>query len=176
MSLKSFDRQTTGFPVGSVSGSDWSFLTNFGGMGGGGDNEPLPWRYIYWPIRVNPFSRLNKKLILANNDFIVWTDANHQNKAAFALIISDRPPSNDTVSTSQILSKVDVPANITLPMRFEFDQMSSDKLILPQPTMSTYDRKIYAIIDLLQTGRYAARNEQIIEAMETVSLQYEGTP
>lgn len=176
MSSGSQDRRSVGFPTGNVAGQDWEYLPNFGGMGGGGDNVALPWRYVYWKIKVNAFSRLNKKLILHNEGFAVYSDSLLMNRVAYALIISDRPPTNDVLVTDQILSRIDIPANTPWPQQFEFDQMDSDKIILPQPTMATYDRYIYAIIDLLQTGRYIGTNTQIVEAMKTASLQFEGTP
>lgn len=169
-------RRNLGFPSNSTKGSDFSFYPGCGGSGAGLCVDPAGFSYIYWPIKVNPFSMHNSKLVLHNDGFVPREDTTgicaHNGGAAIdfdVLLLYNEPSSG--LDRSLATGIITIPSSITLPYDLEFDAEN-----IPQPDNLNYERRIWAVADLHQTGRMIGGIGQITEIMQTVKLIWEGRP
>lgn len=170
-------RRSLGFPSNQIKGADWFYGAGCGGMGAGGCQLPAAFSYIFWEIKVNPFSQHNSKLVLYNDYFKAHQDIpfgtcphNTGGPVDIELLLFYKQPTGQ-LDKSKSTARVSIPADITLPLEVEFDAVS-----LPQPTHPDYERKIWAVIDLGQTGRMIGGIEQKTEVMKTLKLNWEGQP
>lgn len=174
-------RKTVGFPSNQVKGFDFRFNPGCGGSGAGICIDPATYSYIYWPIKVNPFSRRNNLLILRDDDWLPYTDAGYDglcshsdgSRVAFDVLLFYQQPTG-TLDRSKATGIINVPAGGPiggLPIILEFGEKQ-----LPQPTNVLYERKIWAVIDLGRTGLMTNGLPQQFEVMTTVKLDYEATP
>jgi len=173
------------FPVGQIRGSDYSYNPGCGGLGAGSCVLPANFSYIYWPIKVNPFSVFNKQLTLRNTSFLPYLNAGSNGTCAnsngaqqsFDIYLMYKAPVA-SLNTSLAVSRVVVPNNVTLPFDVTFEGNMADisKNQLPQPTSPQYERIIWVVLDLKQTGLMTGGLPQVGEAMKTIHLDWEGQP
>lgn len=174
----SLGRRSQGFPSNQIKGDDWLYNAGCGGMGAGECKLPAGFSYIFWEIKVNPFSAHNSKLVLYNESFRAFTDSplgicdhNEGTPVDIELLLFYKQPTGATLDKSLATGSVTIPANIMLPFEVEFDAA-----FLPQPTNPSYERKIWAAIDLGATGLMINGVPQKTEALQTVKLNWEGQP
>lgn len=170
-------RQNLGFPSNQIKGSDWQYWPGCGGSGAGVCYNPAVYSYIYWGIKVNPFSQHNSKLVLHNDSFIPHLDnpagiCAHNDGAAvgFDVLLFYKEPTG-VLDRSKATGIVSVPSSIMLPYEIEFDAE-----FLPQPDNIDYERRIWAVLDLKQTGLMTNGIPQVTEVMQTLKLNWEGQP
>ncbi len=170
-------RQSTGFPSNNIKGNDWSYSPGCGGVGAGTCQLPAAFSYIYWEIKVNPFSTRNSKLVLHNDYFKPFTDSaiglcdhNDGSPMGFDVLLMHKKPTG-TLDPSKATGIISVPSNILLPYELEFDVQN-----IPQPIDSDYERRIWVVLDLKQTGLMVDGVAQETEIMKTVKLNWEGQP
>lgn len=171
-------RRPAGFPTNNVKGDDWSFNPGCGGSGAGSCVLPAGFSYIYWPIKVNPFSVRNTLLVLHNDDFLAYTNGGNDGlcpnsdgaRIEFDIYLLHQAPTS-SLNPALATAKITVPTSTMLPMEFEFPEG-----MLPQPIDPLYERRIWVAIDLRATGRMIGGRPQVTEAMKTVKLDWEGTP
>ena len=171
-------RRSQGFPSNQIKGDDWVYGAGCGGMGAGECKLPATFSYIYWEIKVNPFSMHNSKLVLYNELFRAFTDSpvglcthNQGVPVDLELLLFYRQPTGVELDKSKATGAVQIPAGITLPYEVEFDAVN-----IPQPTHPDYERKIWAAIDLGGTGRMIGGIPQKSEVLQTIKLNWEGQP
>ncbi len=170
-------RRNLGFPSNQTKGDDWGYFAGCGGAGGGGCVDPANFSYIYWGIKVNPFSMHNSKLVLLNESFKPYTDSS----AGFCDHNADQPRGFDVLllykapisglDRSKATSIVTIPANITLPYEIEFDSQD-----IPQPDHPDYERRIWVALDMYTSGLMIEGIAQNTEVMKTLKLNWEGRP
>lgn len=170
-------RENLGFPSNQVKGDDFSYYAGCGGSGAGSCYSPATFSYIYWPIKVNPFSVHNSKLVIHNDSFVPREDTpvgicTHNGGAAvdFDVLLLYKEPSTG-LDRSLATGVISVPASVSLPYDLEFDAAN-----IPQPDNPNYERKIWAVADLKQAGRMIGGVAQITEIMQTIKLNWEGQP
>lgn len=173
-------RRSLGFPSNQIKGADWRYYAGCGGGGAGGCPLPASFSYMYWAIKVNPFSMHNSKLVLHNDGFAPYTDAGpdpftgcpHTDglQRGFDVILLRQSPASG-LSRSLATAIVSVPADITFPYELEFEAEH-----LPQPDHPDYDRRIWVALDFGATGYLTRGLPQNAEAMQTVKLNWEGQP
>jgi hypothetical protein len=179
-------RRQKGFPVGQIKGSDWAWEPGCGGVGGDGACIPAAdFRYLYWEIKVNPFSRFNKFLLLHNDFFQVRADdgpaegCDHTSgtQVAFDLLLSYKAPVNDVLDPEMVTGGITVPNDVTLPYDLEFlgSEVEGENMI-PQPISSDYERKIWAVVDMYQTGHMINGLPANSRVMDTSDIDWEGHP
>ena len=171
------NRRNLGFPSNQIKGSDWSYFPGCGGSGAGGCKVPAAFSYVYWSIKVNPFSMHNSKLVLHNDAFVPHLDSptgacTHNEGAATdfdVLLMYEEPIAG--LDPSLATGIIPIPAGTTLPYDLEFDAVN-----IPQPDHPDYERKIWVVLDLKQVGLMIRDIPQITEVMQTVKLNWEGQP
>jgi hypothetical protein len=170
-------RRNTGFPSNNIKGSDWRYNAGCGGSGAGSCFLPANFSYMYWEIKVNPFSSHNSKLLLHNDGFRPFTDSptgvcthNDGSPMGFDVLLLHNEPVA-TLDRSLATGIISVPSSITFPYELEFDAPN-----IPQPTDPSYERKIWVALDLKQTGLMVNGLPQKTEIMQTVKLNWEGQP
>lgn len=170
-------RRNLGFPSNQIKGDDWLYSSGCGGMGAGECKLPAGFSYIFWEIKVNPFSMHNSKLVLHNDLFKAYLNSpvgtcanNAGNPVDIELLLFYKKPTGD-LDKSKATGRLSIPAGITLPYEVEFDAIN-----IPQPSHPDYERKIWAVIDLGQTGRMVNGIAQNTEVMQTIKLNWEGQP
>lgn len=170
-------RKSLGFPSNQIKGSDWLYFAGCGGMGAGSCYDPAAFSYIYWPIKVNPFSVHNSKLVLHNDGFVPHLDiplgiCTHNDGAAVAydiLLLYEEPVTS--LDRSKATGVISVPPSVTPPFDIEFDAEN-----IPQPDNPAYTRRIWVVADLKQTGLMVNGLPQVSELLQTVKLNWEGQP
>lgn len=175
----SLTRNDVGFPANVVKGDDFNWSPGCGGKGAGQCYPAASFSYMYWSIKVNPFSRRNTLLVLQNNGFIPYFDAgsdgfcDHSDgaQAPFDVYLFYEQPTGTKLDTSQAVAHVAVPNTATLPFNIEFLEAN-----IPQPVNVDYERKIWVAVDLHQTGTMVAGRPQVSELMQTLKLNVEATP
>jgi len=167
-------RRQLGFANNQVKGSDWSYFAGCGGFGAGACHSPATYSYMYWPIKVEPFSVRNLKLVLHNDGFAPYTDTptgpcthNAGSQAGFDVLLLYQEPVG-TLDRSKATGIITVPSSITFPYELEFDAAN-----IPQPDNVLYGRKIWVALDFGTTGLMLNDLPQINEAMKTVKLNKE---
>ncbi len=170
-------RRSAGFPSNNIKGTDWSYFAGCGGMGAGSCVLPAAFSYMYWEIRVNPFSAHNSKLVLYNEGFKPFTETslgicahNDDMPQGFDIMLLHEEPIA-SLDRSKATSIISVPANILLPYELEFDAPD-----IPQPVDADYERKIWVAVDLGRTGLMVDGLPQKSELMKTIKLNWEGQP
>lgn len=170
-------RRNAGFPSNQIKGLDWYYSAGCGGMGAGDCKLPASFSYIFWEIKVNPFSSHNSKLVLHNDFFKAYQDSpfgtcthNAGAPVAMELLLFYKQPVG-ALDKSKATASISIPAGITMPYEVEFDATN-----LPQPTHPDYERKIWAVLDIGQTGLMIGGIAQKTEVMQTVKLNWEGQP
>lgn len=170
-------RRNKGFPSNQIKGVDWTFSPGCGGAGAGGCQLPATFNYIFWEIKVNPFSQHNSELVLHSDFFKAYTDIptgtcphNIGSSVDMELLLFYKQPTG-ALDKSQATGSVSIPAGIMMPYDVEFDAVN-----LPQPTHPDYERKIWAVLDLGQTGLMIGGIDQKTEVMNTLKLNWEGQP
>jgi len=173
------------FPVGQIKGADYSYNPGCGGLGGGSCILPADYDYIYWPVKVSPFSVFNRQFILRDTTFLPYTnagsnvtcpDSNGVQQAFDVYLLYKAPVASLDVSAA--VSHVSVPNNVTLPFDMTFEGSLTDlsKNQIPQPTNPLYERRIWVAIKLPSTGLMTGGIIQTHEAMKTINLDWEGRP
>ena len=170
-------RKNLGFPSNQIKGSDWSYFAGCGGAGAGFCHNPATFSYLYWSIKVNPFSMRNTQLVLHNNSFVPHLNTpvgicTHNEGAAVdfdVLLLHEEPVAS--LDGSLATGTIHVPASTTLPYELEFDAVN-----IPQPDHPDYERKIWVAIDMKQAGLMVKGLPQISEIMQTLKLNWEGQP
>lgn len=174
-------RETVGFPSNQVKGWDWRFNPGCGGSGAGSCVLPASYSYIYWPVKVNPFSRRNNLLVLRDDFWLPFTNAGNDGlcpnsegtRVAFDVLLFYEQPVG-ALDRSLATGIINVPAGGPLgglPIILEFGEKQ-----LPQPTHPDYERRIWVVIDLGATGYMTGGVAQTAEVMQTIKLDYEATP
>lgn len=171
-------RENAGFPTNQVKGVDWLYNPGCGGMGAGACYNPAGFSYIYWPIKVNPFSSRNNLLVLHDDNFLPYEDAGDNGMCAhssgarfeFDVYLFYREPIG-ALDYTAATGKITVPVTSMLPIDLEFLGEQ-----LPQPTHPDYERKIWVVLDMKATGKMVGGISQQTEVMQTVKLDWEGTP
>ncbi len=171
-------REDVGFPSNQVKGDDYRYNPGCGGSGAGVCVLPAAFSFVYWSIKVNPFSSRNNMLVLHDDDFLVYTNAgsdgicpnSNGSRVAFDVLLFYQSPAagiNEALATA----KVNVPTSQALPFDIEFTEGK-----IPQPTNVLYERKIWVAINFAATGLMIGGLAQNTEAMQTVKLDYEARP
>lgn len=175
------DRREKGYRTGQIKGKDYLFVTGVVGMGGGGSgNLSTAFRYMWWAIPAHRLAVLNTKLEIMNESFELYDkyllEVNDiQTKQPYRVLISSKPPVNDTVDYSAVTSNVYIPAGTGKGRVWRLSE--SD---LPQPISSNYNGKIYVIIDMISNRKAPEDadfgmlyNKPNYEAMRTKVYDYE---
>ncbi len=174
------DRLKKGYRTGQIKGKDYLYVTGSPGMGGNGSGNLTNYRYIWWPIKAHPLAVLNTKIELLNINFELYDQyptpgGSSPNKLPYRLLLSSKRPMNDTLDYSAVKFNEYVPAGSGINRTYSADEMN-----LPQPTDVGYDGKIYAIIDMLSSGKAPIYDITAIqvsdgryEAMDTRVYDYE---
>lgn len=173
-------KRSNGVPSNSVKGSDYSYFPGCGGSGAGPCVLPATFSYVYWPIKVNPFSTRNNLLVLFNETFIPRTNTptglcanNPDQKINYDILLMYDEPVG-IIDRSKAVSIVSIPATTQLPFEVEFsgsDNQASNQI--PQPIDNRYKRTIWVVIDLFSTGLMLNGIPQKFEALKTIKLNYE---
>lgn len=170
-------RRTLGFPSNQTKGSDWDYFAGCGGSGAGACVLPAGFSYIYWGIKVNPFSMHNSKLVLFNDFFKPYTDSpsgfcdhNDGSPRGFDVLLLHEAPISG-LDRSKATGIISIPDSIALPYELEFDAEH-----LPQPDHPDYERRIWVALDLGTTGLMVNGIAQVTEVMRTLKLNWEGQP
>lgn len=171
-------RQDVGFPSNTVKGLDFRFAPGCGGSGAGICIFPASYSYIYWPVKVNPFSRRNNLLVLRDDDWLPYNNGgfdgicanSNGTQRAFDIYLLYQAPTS-SLNPALATGKITVPAGAALPLTLEFLEAQ-----LPQPTNVLYERRIWVAVDLRDTGVMTQGVLQTAELFQTVKLNYEGTP
>lgn len=171
-------RENVGFPSNQVKGWDFRFNPGCGGSGAGFCYLPAVYSYIYWSIKVNPFSRRNNKLVLRDDTWLPFTNAGNNglcpnsegSRVPFDVLLFYEKPVG-TLDRSLATGIINVPTSTALPFTLEFGEE-----LLPQPISPDYERRIWVVIDLGATGYMTGNAPQEIELMQTIKLDYEATP
>lgn len=175
------DRLEKGYRTGQIKGKDYLFVTGEMGYGGGGGDDLLSsFRYLWWAIPAHRLSVLNTKLEIRNESFELYDRYPYEpdipwQKLPYRVLISAKPPANDSVDYSFVKKNIYVPANTGIGKSWLLDEPD-----LPQPIDSGYDGKIYVIIDMLGTRKAPEDadfgmlyNKPNYEAMRTKVYDYE---
>lgn len=173
-----FNREPLGFPNGQIKGTDWSYYPGSGGLGAGACFLPAGFSYIYWPVKVNPFSVRNNRLVLKDEDFFPYTNAgfdgicanSNGSKMPFDVYTLVAAPTSG-LDTSLAKGRVSVLSTQTLPFEVEFLAAQ-----LPQPSDAGYAGRIWIAVDIKQTGLMIGAYTQTSELMKTTNLEWEGQP
>ena len=169
-------RRNLGFPTNQIKGSDWTYYPGCGGLGATLCFEPASYSYIYWSIKVNPFSVHNSELVLHNDGFAPHTDSpvgvclhNDGAQRGFDILLLHESPVGG-LDRSLATGIITVPDDITFPYELEFEAEH-----IPQPDHPDYERRIWVALDLGTTGLMTGL-PQNSEVMQTVKLNWEGRP
>lgn len=172
--MASESRRTLGFANNLVKGSDFLYFAGCGGSGAGSCHTPATYSYMYWPIKVEPFSVRNTKLVLHNDGFAPKLDnpvgvCTHNDGAqqGFDVLLFYQSPATG-LDRSKAVGKITVPSSITFPYELEFDAVN-----IPQPDNALYERRIWVAIDFGVTGLMTNDLPQTSEVMKTVKLDKE---
>ena len=170
-------RREMGFPTNTIKGSDYSYYAGCGGSGAVGCVLPATFSYLYWPIKVNPFSVKNTKLVLHNDYFSPYADSavgtcahNQGARLGFNLLLFYKEPTG-VLDYSKATGNVAISNSLSFPYEIELDMD-----YLPQPDNSNYERKIWVVCDFGQIGVMIGGLPQISEVMQTIKLNWEGNP
>lgn len=169
------DRQEKGYRTGQIKGKDYIYVTGTLGMGGSAGNKGgAPFRYLWWAVEAHKLALLNTKLEIVNDNFELFDRYIDPNTAqAYRILLLAKAPVGDAVDYSAVKSSIDVAAGAGIGKT-----LVADETMLPQPTDTGYNGKIYVIIDMLNTGKAPLgdkllNNSPEYEAMRTKVYDYE---
>ena len=166
--MSSESRIPAGFPSTRLKFSDWGYSPGCGGGGATGPTIYADFSYMYWAVKVNPFSVYNNQLIIKNDTFYPYDSS--YNKYPYDLMLFYQEPVG-VLDRTKAVGIIHVPVTELVPILFEFNDDN-----IPQPINALYERKIWVVADFGVTGLNLLNHPQNYELFNTVKLSYEGAP
>jgi hypothetical protein len=165
------DRAPQGFPSNHIKGSDWFFISCGGKGGPPVCPNPYPGDYIWWAIKVSPYSTYNRHLVIQNLTFQIWYDAGAANGcqhsygalSSYDLYFSYTAPTSKI--PTNITNKMTIPASSVPPVIYKFDSGNS----LPQPNNPNYDGNIYVTASFPQTSMLTSLGDHVDGHFATIA-------